>query len=148
MSETATNGAGRLEEVETGDTVEFEVSGSDGVHQATVGPIAIDPPFPPEEVAERNGEEQLPGHLQVSLENTDTAAKWCLTREIDPDDGLTGPIEADVKACIDIRHPPRYRWQDRGAVESLEVVDPSTTDGDRSDGIEMLKRGDGGKQCD
>jgi len=113
----------QLEELESGDTVEFEVSGSDGVHQATVGPVVIDPPFPPEDVAERNDEEQLPGHLQVSLENTDTTAKWCLTREIDPDDGLTGPIEADVKACIDIRHPPRYRWQGRGTVESLEVVD-------------------------
>lgn len=117
------DGVTQIEELESGDTVEFEVSANDGVHQATVGPVVIDPPFPPEEVAERNDEEQLPGYLQVSLENTDTAAKWCLTREIDPDDGLTGPIEADVKACIDIRHPPRYQWQNRGIVESLEVVD-------------------------
>ncbi|WP_143040884.1 hypothetical protein [Halopenitus malekzadehii] len=109
----------QLEGVESGDVAEFELSDTDGVHQATVGPKIVEPPFPPEDVAE----DQLPGQIQVSLENTDTATKWCLSREIDPDEGLTGPVTASVKACIDIRHPPRYRWQDRGTVESLEVVD-------------------------
>ena len=112
-----------VEQLETGDTVEFEVSASDGVHTATVGPTVIEPPFPPADVAAETDEDQLPGQLQVSLENRDTATKWCLSREIDPEDGLTGPVEADVRACIDIRHPPRYRWRSRGTVESLEVVD-------------------------
>ncbi|MFA1612087.1 hypothetical protein [Halobellus rubicundus] len=121
-SERPSGGTERLEDLEAGDVVEFELSGTSGVHQANVGPVIVDPPFPPANVAEQTNEEQLPGHLQVSLENTDTGTKWCFNREIDPEDGLTGPIEAKVKACIDIRHPPRYRWQDRGTVESLEVV--------------------------
>ena len=112
-----------IEQLETGDTAEFELSTSEGVHTATVGPTIVDPPFPPADVAADSDTDQLPGQLLVSLENRDTATKWNLSREIDPEDGLTGPVVADVKACIDIRHPPRYRWQSRGTVESLEVVD-------------------------
>ncbi|WP_049986848.1 hypothetical protein [Halobellus rufus] len=112
-----------IEQLETGDTVEFKLSTSEGVHTATVGPTIAEPPFPPDDVAAESDTDQLPGQLLVALENHDTATKWNFSRKIEPDEGLTGPVEADVKACIDIRHPPRYRWQDRGTVESLEVVD-------------------------
>lgn len=111
-----------IEDLETDDRVEFELSTRGGVNSAVVTDVLLDPPFPPEDLAEEIGEDQLPGQLVVALRNPETAAKWNLSREIDPNDGLTGDIEAAVKACIDIRHPPRYSWEDRGTVESLEVV--------------------------
>ena len=116
--EKGTNGIEHVKDLEPGDLVEFEASGTSGVPSAVVTDLLVDPVFPPEDVAD----EQLPGAVTAALKNPETATVWNLREEIDPEDGLTGEIEVSVKACIDIRYPPRYRWQDRGEIESWEVV--------------------------
>lgn len=109
----------RVDELEQGDLVEFEASGTSGIPSAVVTASILDPPFPPEDVSD----DQIPGAVTVALENPDSKAKWNFRQQIDPDtDDLAGDIEVSVKACIDIRHPPRYRWQDRGTLEFCEVV--------------------------
>ena len=110
-----------LDEIQPGDIVEFEISGEAGINSLEVTDTLLEPPFPPADVAEEIGEEQLPGEIQAALVHQETRTRWCFSQKLTRD-GLEGPIEAAVKACIDVRHPPRYRWSGRGTVENLEVV--------------------------
>lgn len=116
-NETSEPGIDRLDELNVGDRVEFRTSGSEGEPSAVVTESVVDPPFPPE------ADEPMPGSLTLALEKREVGTVWNFSQDIDPADGdLTGEIEVDVRACIDVRHPPRYRWRDRGVLESCEVV--------------------------
>lgn len=110
------SGIERVDELEPGDLVEFEATGTSGVPSAVVTRSLIDPPFPPE------ADDQIPGAITVALTNPETDAKWNFRQELDEDGAPAGDIEVSVKACIDIRHPPRYRWTERGTLEHADVV--------------------------
>lgn len=121
MSGNSSSGIEHVDELEPGDRVEFEASGTSGIPSAVVTDSLIDPVFPPE------ADDQIPGSLSVALKNPETQTIWNFSEEIDPDTGLTGEIVVSVKACIDVRHPPRYRWRERGDLVSCEVVGRETS---------------------
>ena len=117
-----------LDDLERGDEVLVERDGAHYILEVTHA--VLEPVFPPHIVAEEIDLEPLPGAIVLSLESEYSI--YNLRQEIDPEDESLGPIELDVKSCIDVRHPPRYRWRELGEVDRVERLENGSA-GSRED---------------